>query len=674
MPQLSRTCSRCDRPMPADSLFCPLCGADQPTSLVQSAADAPTSLVQGAADQPTSLVRDPAPPPSRPAGADQVKDRLQAALGSGFELGARLGEGAFGVVYRARDVRLRRDVAVKLLRRELVAGEGFVERFEREAQALAALRHPNIVPVYAIGDEGDLIYLVMPFVEGLTLTQYLRQSGPLPIAEAERILGAIGGALTAAHAVGLVHRDIKPDNIMLEGPERHPLLMDFGIAKVGGGGEGVGLTSTGMVLGTPLYMSPEQATAGSVDSRSDIYSLGVLAYQLFTGELPFTGDSVQAVLGQHLMTPVPDSRTLRPEIPQRVSAALRKAMAKRPTERFQRVEEFLEALSGRVKIKAERRWGTPGARTAVTLALGAILLAAGGLVAWKGSARVTRAPIRAELRAEGIRFRTAATAPLWDQALALGSLGISGIEAVTLPARDSVAAQRVETTTLFLKAVRPDSGVISIDPIRLPGNSVVGVKPTGAAGVVQLSLGDSLPPIPVSVSGRITVSVADRPVDTVPFSIAQIQLGVPHGALDLELGFEGAPVAHPLLPLDVIGVSFEDVSRFRDEEQVGDQRVSMITSGTIGLAIGNRSPQELKKGEELPLPGFQGAVRDIAVDSEAVSLTLEGTIDSLPPALGAVPSVFEVYLAEHPLTAGGAGIIYLVLLALVGLNWRRGTR
>jgi Protein kinase domain len=670
MPEL-RPCPRCNRSIPAASTFCPLCGADQPTSLMASAPDAPTSLISTGESQPTSIISNR--PATTPPETDPIRDRLQAALGSGFELGEKLGQGAFGVVYRARDVRLKRDVAVKVLRRELVADPGFVQRFEREAQALAALRHPNIVPVYAIGDQAELIFLVMPFVEGMTLSEFLRQRGSLPLQEAERILEAVGKALSAAHAVGLVHRDIKPDNIMLEGPEHTPLLMDFGIAKGGKGESGVGLTSTGMVVGTPLYMSPEQATASpSVDARSDIYSLGVLAYQLFTGSLPFSGDSVGEVMGQHLTAPPPEARTLRPEIPQRISTALRRAMAKRPAERYQRVEEFIEALSGGGKARARRDWSMPGSRTVVTATLGILLLGLGGVVAWKGSAPVPRAPIRATLRAEGVRFRTATTATLWDKPLVLGSLGISGLDSVTLPAREARPAETVEAPTLFLRAIDPDSGGISVDPLRLPGNSVIGVKPTGLAGVVQLSLGDTVPSIPVSVSGRIAVILPDRPVDTIPFRIDQIQLAAPRGALDFELGFAKTPVAHPLLSLGVIGVSFREVNRFRDEEQAGDQEVSMITGGSI--AMGHRAPVELAKGADLPLHGFQGTLGDLAVDSDAVALTLDGTVDSLPPALGKLPTVLEVYRTEHPLASLGAGVVYLGLLALVGVSWRRSTR
>jgi serine/threonine protein kinase len=649
MPQLSLSCPACSRPIPDGSVACPHCGADLPTSLMVT------------------------PLPTTAAEKDPTRDQLQAALGPGFELGARLGEGGFGVVYRARDVRLRRDVAVKLLRRELVTSEGFVERFEREAQALAALRHPNIVPVYSIGDQDELIYLVMPFVEGVTLTDYLREHHPLPLEEAERILGAVGSALSAAHAVGLVHRDIKPDNIMLEGADRHPLLMDFGIAKTGQTG-GAGLTSTGMVLGTPFYMSPEQATADpSIDPRSDIYSLGVLAFQMFTGKLPYTGDSIYAVLSQHLMTPVPEPRTVRPDIPERISAALRRAMAKKPGERFQRVEEFLEALGRQNGIARSRRLSMPGSRALVTAVLAGILLVLAAVVLWKGSQPVARTSIHATLRADAVRFRLAESSAPWDRALVLGSLGISGLEAVALPARDTNPARSVETPTLFLKAVRPDSGAITIDPVRLPAGSVIAVRPTGSGGTVQLTIGDSMPSIPVSVSGRIAVSLPEQAVDTIAFRIDQIQLAATHGPLDFELGFEGSAVARPLVSLEVIGVSFEEVNRYRDEEQASDQQVSTIDSGSFGLGAGNANSHTLKRGDALPLHGFRGAIREIAVDSQAVGLTLEGTIDSLPSGLGSIPSVLEVVWSEHPLATAGAGLGYLALIVLVGLYWKRGT-
>ncbi len=672
MSQVTRACPSCSREVPADALVCPHCGSDLPTSLIGAMISPSPDRERGSGGEVQRAgtlgeVREP----------DALRDRLQAALGSGFELGARLGEGGFGVVYRARDVRLRRDVAVKLLRRELVSTQGFVERFEREAQALAALRHPNIVPVYSIGDQDDLIFLVMPFVSGVTLTEYLREHGRLTLNEAEQILRAVGEALSAAHAVGLVHRDIKPDNIMLEGANRLPLLMDFGIAKTGqtgGGAPTPGLTATGMVMGTPYYMSPEQATADpSVDARSDIYSLGVLAYQLFTGQLPFTGDSIYAVLSQHLTTPVPEARTLRPDIPPRISAAVRRAMAKKPDERFQHVEEFLEALAGRGR--AARRPALPGGRTLLAAANLVLLLALGAVVWFKGSAQVARAPVHADLRTEGVWLRTGSAVAPWERALTLSSLGLEGLQEVSLPGVDKKPARTVTTASLYLKAVRPDSGSITIDPIRLPARSLIAVKPAQSAGVVQLTIGDSLPAIPVTVSGRMVVNLTDQPVDTIPFRIEQVQLAATHGPLVFELGFPSGAVTRPLVPLDVVGVSFEDISHYRDEEgQDADQRVSTIDSGGVAVTSGRRTAHILKKGEMLQLHGFQGSITNIAVDSQAVALTLEGTVDSLPSSLGTFPTKLQVLWSDHTGAAAAAGLVYLALLGLVVLYWKKGTR
>jgi hypothetical protein len=435
----------------------------------------------------------------------------------------------------------------------------------------------------------------------------------------------------------------------------------------------VGLTATGMVMGTPLYMSPEQATADpSIDSRSDIYSLGILAYQMFTGQVPFNGDSIFAVLNQHLTTPVPEVRSLRPEVPAKVSDALRRAMAKKPAERFQRVEEFIDALEGRGGAAMPRRLSMPGMRTVVAAMLGVFLLAVAAVVFWKGSAPVASAPVRAELRAQGVWLRLGTAMAPWDRALSLASLGISGLDEVSLPAHDKTPARTVATPTLYLKAIRPDSGGISIDPIQLPARSLIALKPTGAPGVVQLTIGDSLPSIPVSVSGRIAVSVQDQLTDTIPFSIAQIQLGAPRGPLDFELGFVATSAAHPLVSLDVVGVSFEDINRYRDEEQVSDQLVSTIDSGNFALA--GRPAHILKKGEALRLPGFKGSVRDVAVDSQSVALTLEGTVDSLPESLGKVPTALQVFWSSHPFASSGAGLAWLAMLVLVGLYWKKGTR
>jgi len=186
--------------------------------------------------------------------------RVQKAVGAGFEVQRLLGAGGFAAVYAARDAKLKRDVAIKVLRPELLVSASILERFQREAETIAGLRHPNIIPIYQVGEGEGLAWFVMPLVQGETLRATLEREGRLTVEEARRILVEAAAGLAMAHEAGVVHRDIKPENIMLEGRERRVLLMDFGIARALGTSAEGGLTGTGMVVGTPLYMSPEQAS------------------------------------------------------------------------------------------------------------------------------------------------------------------------------------------------------------------------------------------------------------------------------------------------------------------------------------------------------------------------------------------------------------------------------
>jgi hypothetical protein len=346
-------------------------------------------------------------------------------------------------------------------------------------------------------------------------------------------------------------------------------------------------------------------------------------------------------------------------------------MAKRPAERFQRVEEFLAALAGGGRPAPKRARPRFSVRRLMAAGLGVVLLGAAVVGFRKGLERVDRAPIQGTIRAGLARFRIAAEAAPWDQPLVMGSLGISGLERVLLPAAGSRPAIAVESPTLYLQALDPDSARITIDPIRVPARTIIGVRPTGAPGVVQLSLGDSLPSIPISVRGRIAVNLPDRPADSIPFAIDQIQLAVPPGVLDLELGLGAGGAVTPLAPLPVTGVGFDDVSRFRSEDEASEEQVSTITGGTLALMGPRRRTHTLSPGEALALHGFQGTLGDVTVDSVTIGLTLDGTIDSLPPVLGAMPTRLDVLWARHPARAVGLGVVYLAGVILITLMWRR---
>ena len=256
----------------------------------------------------------------------------------------QLGEGGMATVYKAFDTRLERQVAIKLIRREAFSREIFSQvlaRFEREAKALAQLSHPNIVKVYDYGEYKGSPYLVMEFVPGGTLKQHTGKA--IPWSEAVRLLLPVAKALQYAHDEKIIHRDIKPGNILITS-RGEPMLSDFGIAKILENTTATTLTGTGVGIGTPEYMAPEQGMGSEVNGRSDLYALGVVLYELITGRRPFIADTPLAVLMKHMTDPLPRPREFIPDLPDSVEQVLFKALAKNPQDRYPDMGAFVQAL------------------------------------------------------------------------------------------------------------------------------------------------------------------------------------------------------------------------------------------------------------------------------------------------------------------------------------------
>src|SRR5262245_35868941 len=251
------------------------------------------------------------------------------------------------VVYRATDVRLNRTVAIKVLPPDVAFNAEVRARFIREAQTAAQLNHPNIVPIYAVDDKdgGSLVYFVMAYVDGESLGVRLNREGAWPIDQTVRVLRDVADALAYAHARGVVHRDIKPDNVLIDRASGRPLVTDFGIARAAAGD--VRLTVTGVAVGTPAYMSPEQALGErELDGRSDLYSLAVVGYHMLAGGTPFVAKNTPAMLIKHVSERPRPIRERRPDVPQYLAVAIDRSLAKRPEDRWADAAEFRDALDG----------------------------------------------------------------------------------------------------------------------------------------------------------------------------------------------------------------------------------------------------------------------------------------------------------------------------------------
>lgn len=274
--------------------------------------------------------------------------RLAKALHGAFTIEGEIGRGGMGVVYRARDDRLKRRVAIKVLPPELAFQPEIRERFTREAQTAARLSHPHIVPIYTVGEGEGLVYFVMGLVVGEPLSHRLKGHRQLPLEEVRRIMRETADALSAAHAVDIVHRDIKPDNILLEGTRGRVMVTDFGIAKALSGASGATLTGAGVAIGTPSYMSPEQAAGErDIDGRSDIYSLGICAYQMVTGKVPFKAPNVAGILMKQITEPAPLVTGSRQDVPEDLAMAIARCLEKDPQNRWPTAESLQRALENR---------------------------------------------------------------------------------------------------------------------------------------------------------------------------------------------------------------------------------------------------------------------------------------------------------------------------------------
>ena len=335
-------CPRCGAMVAPGSYFCPRCGTSVPASA-------------GGAG-PTVATASPAPDAQHNAQLDALR---HATLGE-YELLAELGRGGMATVFLAHDIALDRKVAIKVLSPALwMMGEGMIERFKREARTAAALSHPHIIPIYAVKQSERVLYFVMKYVQGRPLDVVIRDVGPLPIAMVQTILAQVGDALGYAHRHGVIHRDVKSANIMLD-EDGWAVVTDFGIAKVV---QAEGLTMTGVAVGTPTYMSPEQCETHVVTGASDQYSLGVVAYEALTGRLPFQADSTMAVMYAHFNERPRAVTELRPDCPANLGAGVMRMLEKDPQARWPGMDDVV-AVCGRPSLRHD----DPVRREMITLA------------------------------------------------------------------------------------------------------------------------------------------------------------------------------------------------------------------------------------------------------------------------------------------------------------------
>ena len=476
-------CPSCGTPNEEHYKFCRSCGMDL-------TATTPIGSVAAPQQEPTEI--------------DMVREQLKEE----YEILQELGRGGMAIVFRAREKQLERDVAIKVLPFSLAFDKEFVERFQREARTSAKLEHPSIIPIYRVGKSGRVIYFVMKFLRGKPLSAVLGTRGALPVPEIKRTLIEVGRALAYAHKSGIVHRDIKPDNIMFD-EHGQAVVTDFGIAKAAVGGK---LTGTGMAIGTPHYMSPEQARAQQLDGRSDLYSLGVVAYQCLAGVVPYDGEDSFSIGYKHIMEELPVPRLDSAE-KREMFELVRRMMAKKPEDRFQSAEELVSVLEG------SGGYMPAGISTAATRAIPSL---SGARIGLPATTPLPRQPTGAGA--------PAADAPLFKPRHKKSALAAVGIWivllVVVLGGVGFFAYKQGLLAGLFGGGVRPDS-TAATDSTHLAlgggGDSSAAATDTGGSATH-----DTVPLRPPAGSGRLILqnvpAIARVTLDGQPFAARQADL------------------------------------------------------------------------------------------------------------------------------------------------------